>query len=326
MTARPEYWRPTSASRRTGAAPDPESPTLRERFRRKVDTNGPLHPRLGTNCHIWTAAKNAFGYGQFFTGWNGRKAMPAHVVAWALANGRDAIPDDGTNICHACDNPSCVRVDHLYLATHAERMRHKVERGRSAHCGDRSKFGPKTPATGARHGSRTHPARLARGERNGDVTLTEGQVLAIREATGRTQADLARQFGVTQVEIGNIRRGAAWTHVGGSRSHVGKGNGPRTAPPKARLSPEATHAAVLGMMPPEDRVGATKRRPERQGWAYGAVARLAKRLGVTPGMVLTACRAGITEDMLGRWRTILSSVGTDVIVSSPGETPCTKTP
>lgn len=302
MRHRQDYWRPTSASRRTGAAPDPESPTLRERFRRKVDTNGPLHPRLGTNCHIWTAAKNAFGYGQFFTGWNGRKAMPAHVVAWALANGRDAIPDDGTNICHACDNPSCVRVDHLYLATHADRMRHKSERGRAAHHGDRSRLGPKEPATGDRHGSRTHPERLARGERNGDATLTEAQVVAIREAVGRTQADLAREFGVTQVEIGLIRRGVTWTHVGGPRSHVGKGNGPRTAPPKARLSPEATKAAILELMPPEDRIGATRRRPDRVGWAHGAVRRLADRLGCSPSMVLTVCREGITEDMLVRWR------------------------
>lgn len=316
MRNRPDHWRPTSAPRRTGAVPDPESPTLRERFRRKVDTNGPLHPRLGTNCHIWTAAKNTFGYGQFFTGWNGRKAMSAHIVAWALANGRDAIPDDGTNICHACDNPSCVRVDHLYLATHAERSRDMVDRGRHRPCKD----GPRHAARGERHGSRTHPERLARGERHADAALTEARVLAIREATGRTQADLAREFGVTPTEIGNIRRGVTWAHVGGPRSHVGKGNGLRTAPPKARLSPEATKAAILELMPPEDRIGATRRRPDRVGWAYGAVPRLARRLGCSPPMVFNVCREGITEDMLARWRATIRDE-TQPFNPEPKETP-----
>lgn len=311
-----DYWRPTSTSRRTGAVPDPENLTLRERFRRKVDTNGPLHHRLGTNCHIWTASQDDAGYGQFFTGWGGRKTWRAHVVAWVLAYGIDSLLGDPIRVCHACDTPSCVNPNHLYLSTHDERMRHKSERGRAAHHGDRSKFCPKKPATGDRHGSRTHPERLARGERHGDATLTEAQVLAIREATGRTQDDLAREFGVTQAEISSIRRGLTWAHVGGSRSYVGKGNGPRMTTPKARLSPEATKAAILELMPPEDRVGATKRRPDRVGWAYGAVRRLATRLGCNPSLILTACREGITENMINRWRAAIHDEGQSFSPSS----------
>lgn len=36
-----------------------------ERFQSHVDKNGPLHPKLGTRCWVWTAYIRPNGYGRF---------------------------------------------------------------------------------------------------------------------------------------------------------------------------------------------------------------------------------------------------------------------
>jgi hypothetical protein len=64
-------------------------------------------------CLIWTASKNAAGYGYFGVG--GKKNRYAHRVAWEDVHG--AIPE-GLEIDHVvCDKPSCVNVAHLALST-----------------------------------------------------------------------------------------------------------------------------------------------------------------------------------------------------------------
>lgn len=72
-------------------------------------------------CWPWTGRLTRDGYGAF-----GRKR--AHRVAYWLNGGEI----DGKIIRHRCDNPACCNPNHLIAGTHADNVRDRVERGRSA--------------------------------------------------------------------------------------------------------------------------------------------------------------------------------------------------
>lgn len=91
-----------------------------ERFWAKVDKSG--------DCWVWTAAKHDFGYGVFQLGRGPSEGLRrAHVLSWLWSNG--PIPD-GLVVCHRCDNPPCVRPDHLFLGTLGDNTRDMVAKGR----------------------------------------------------------------------------------------------------------------------------------------------------------------------------------------------------
>lgn len=92
---------------------------LAERFWEKVQRSD--------GCWTWTACRNALGYGSIQYG-KPRKVVLAHRVAWELAHG--APPGRDVEVCHSCDNPSCVRPDHLFLGTHLDNMRDMYAKGR----------------------------------------------------------------------------------------------------------------------------------------------------------------------------------------------------
>ena len=108
-----------------------------------------------TGCWIWTGAKTANGYGRFR--WEGRMQR-AHRVAYAAANGD--IPA-GMQVDHICNRPSCIRPDHLQLATPAENVRYAIERD-GTHIGARTHC----PRGHALTADNLVAARLARGRRN----------------------------------------------------------------------------------------------------------------------------------------------------------------
>lgn len=96
---------------------------IEARFWSKVDKNGPTpdRPELG-NCHVWTGDHTTHGYGLL-------RRVGAHRVALWLATGEDS---DGRHACHRCDNPPCVRREHLYWGTRDQNMEDMAGRGRSA--------------------------------------------------------------------------------------------------------------------------------------------------------------------------------------------------
>lgn len=80
------------------------------------------------DCWLWTGGRNPKGYGVFKVSGVGFRG--AHRVAWELANGPAPA---GLCVLHHCDNPRCVRVDHLFLGTKADNSADMVAKGRQSH-------------------------------------------------------------------------------------------------------------------------------------------------------------------------------------------------
>lgn len=81
-------------------------------------------------CWEWTGNRNSLGYGRVSRRLNGKlKSFYAHRVSFQLSFG--PIPE-GLEVCHKCDNPCCVRPDHLWLGTQAENNRDRHLKGRTA--------------------------------------------------------------------------------------------------------------------------------------------------------------------------------------------------
>lgn len=149
---------------------------LRARFWAKVDASG--------DCWIWTASIMNRGYGQFTV--SKTNFHLAHVVSYAITHG--PVPP-GFYVCHRCDNPPCVRPDHLFLGSPVDNSLDMFAKGRQ--------------------GTR-HP-----GAERANARLTDEDVRAIRAAPpyyGRTAA-LARRYGVSQTTIRKILCGQKWRHV-----------------------------------------------------------------------------------------------------------------
>jgi hypothetical protein len=94
----------------------------------RVDKNGPIpphRPELGP-CWIWTAARNDGGYGRVHL--PGQRAMlSATHLAFFFQFGRWPKP----LALHHCDNPPCVRWDHLFEGTHKDNHADMVAKGRN---------------------------------------------------------------------------------------------------------------------------------------------------------------------------------------------------
>jgi hypothetical protein len=137
-------------------------------------------------CWAWTAARNPLGYGEFRAKTDRRAGMDlAHRVAYELTYGPIPL---GMQVCHRCDNPSCVRPDHLFLGSNADNVADRQAKGRSG---------------------------SARGAQNPNAKLDIERVAEIRRrhAAGETTVALGAEFGVTATLIGLIARRKVWRHV-----------------------------------------------------------------------------------------------------------------
>lgn len=148
---------------------------LRDRFWFKVDKSD--------GCWIWTGAKNPLGYGRVNLGGHFGRTAQASRVAWELTYG--PIPD-GLQVCHHCDNPPCVRPDHLFLGTPADNKDDLISKGLQA-------VGEDVPS----------------------AKLTDDQVREIRarHAAGQSQPVIAKAFGISRSNVSCIVRRKTWSHV-----------------------------------------------------------------------------------------------------------------
>ncbi len=138
------------------------------------------YPEPNTGCWLWGGAVNSSGYGTLRIGENN---LLAHRLQWERYN--ESIPK-GMCICHTCDVRACVNPDHLFLGTYADNTR------------DASKKG-----------------RLPRGEKNHYAKITEVQSIAILN-DNRISSAIAKDYGLSQGYIRNLKRGYRWKHLQGA--------------------------------------------------------------------------------------------------------------
>ena len=154
---------------------------LADRFWQKVNKQS------GTACWLWTGARSLqTGYGSISVQVSTRchRNILAHRVAWELTHG--PIPP-GMFVCHLCDNPPCVRPDHLVLGTHAANLFDARQKGRMA---------------------------TVRGERNGQAKLTSDDIVTIATLRGTMpQKAIAARFGIHQAHVKDIQLGKRWGHI-----------------------------------------------------------------------------------------------------------------
>lgn len=134
------------------------------------------------SCWEWQGGKDKDGYGRI--GDEG-KTKRTHRVSWEVHFG--PIPEENC-VCHHCDNPPCIRPDHLFLGTVYDNNHDKEKKNRQV-----------------------------RGESNGMRKLSDIEILEIRElysAGKHTQKDLGEIFGVSPSAISRIVGNKRWNHVG----------------------------------------------------------------------------------------------------------------
>lgn len=138
--------------------------SLKDRFWKQVEKT--------ESCWLWVGTKTKAGYGKIQL--NG-KTLLAHRIAWYLEYGQ--YPE--FNACHVCDNPSCVRVEHLYDATQKQNIADKLSKNRQ------KRFGP-LPGS---QNSENHP----------QARLTWEQVRVIRELhkLGKPVKEIAYDFSLS---------------------------------------------------------------------------------------------------------------------------------
>lgn len=135
-----------------------------------------------SGCWEWQRGKTAYGYGA--VRYDGRSTS-AHRMSWLVCRGE--IPA-GQCVLHKCDNPPCVRPEHLFLGSTYDNNRDRAAKGRSA---------------------------PLRGETNGMAKLTADGVRLIRAmfTYGFSQDEIGKLFRVPQGYVSHVVLRKVWAHV-----------------------------------------------------------------------------------------------------------------
>ena len=134
-------------------------------------------------CWVYQGKPNHAGYKlvQFR-----RERIFAHRLSWRFTFGE--IPE-GKLICHHCDNPPCVRPNHLFLGDSQSNIDDMIKKGRMV---------------------------INRGNKNHRSTITEDQVREVRSllTLGKfTHRQIAEQLKISYWIIIKIANGSRWGWV-----------------------------------------------------------------------------------------------------------------
>lgn len=123
------------------------------------------HVTKTQTCWNWTGCKVGMGYGRIKIN---KRLYLAHRTSYELHIG--PIPDKMC-VLHKCDNPACIRPDHLFIGTQKDNSRDMILKGR-------------------RKGTK----------------VTDEQVLQIRNliSLGHSRKDVAHQFNLSKSHVTSI--------------------------------------------------------------------------------------------------------------------------
>lgn len=210
--------------------------------------------RLGVQdeCIVWVAGRTKAGYGRVHAPAYPSARGYAHRLAWLVAYGaHPCIPDaelpTTTFVCHRCDNPPCVRPDHLFLGSASDNALDRERKGRRTRvrlrrvtqCSRGHAYDAENTYIGRSNGARrcraclhlNNAARRAlratkpktptaqkavrRGATHFMAKVTDAQIREIRERgdAGEGCASLARAFGISEANASRIARRLIWRHV-----------------------------------------------------------------------------------------------------------------
>lgn len=100
----------------------------KRKYRSRKEVKKVLLSRVRVNergCWEYSGCKNHKGYGAIqFEG----RTRRTHRVSFIVFNRE--IPK-GKLVCHHCDNPSCIKPDHLFLGTNLDNQRDCIAKGRA---------------------------------------------------------------------------------------------------------------------------------------------------------------------------------------------------
>lgn len=146
------------------------------------------HVRTSDACWEWIASCDDGGYGRFKEV-SGASPVKAHRFSWVLHFGE--IPYD-LDVLHHCDNPRCVRPDHLFIGTPLNNTRDMIRKGRARYAGG---WGASPPL---------------------NSKLTDEQVRKIRAdhaASKVSHRELGRRYGVDHSNITRLLNGKSYAAV-----------------------------------------------------------------------------------------------------------------
>ena len=130
-------------------------------------------------CWEWTGA---LSQGYAVIGIAGRRSTKASHVSWLLTHGRWP----NAFMCHRCDNPKCVRPDHLFEGDALANARDACAKGRNA-----------------------------RGAETNSTPYSAEDVLKVAEAIrrGMTEVQIVEALGVSRAHVYRVRHRMVWRHV-----------------------------------------------------------------------------------------------------------------